>query len=231
MEKANYLLLIYSIITVLIFLLMYAIRKKKISEEILFRKAKVSNISTAVVVGASMWLFNSGVLALIESNGLFTNHFQVMNSILGPLSQGSIFIVILTVGIVAPFAEEFLFRGVVYRTLSKNIPMSATIIIQGVLFGIYHGNFIQGSYATLLGIIFGYMTYKTKSIWPAIVAHMINNTGAIVIPMIIGNNFNNTMGYVVFAIIGLIGVLGSIFILIKCNPSKIENHVDILLEE
>jgi len=223
--KLNYILLISSIVTVLIFLIIYAIRKKKLTEEILLKKTKLMNIVIAALIGTSVWLFNSGVLALLQLNGLLMEQIQGMNEILNPLTEANLFIMILTIGIVAPFAEEFLFRGVIYRTLSKNISIPATIIIQGVLFGIYHANLIQGVYASLLGIIFGFITYKTQSLWPAIIAHMINNTIAVIIPTVMGDIFNTT-SCMIFIIIGLIGTITTIFFINKNNPKVIEENIE-----
>lgn len=224
-RNLNYILLISSIVTVLIFLLIYKIRKRKLAEEILLKKTKLMNIAIAVLIGTSVWLFNSGVLALLQLNGLLMEQFQGMNEILNPLTEANLFIMILTIGIVAPFAEEFLFRGVIYRTLSKNISIPVTIIIQGVLFGIYHGNLIQGVYASLLGIIFGFITYRTQSLWPAIIAHMINNTIAVIIPTVMGNIFNTT-SCMIFIIIGLIGTIITIFFINKNNPKVIEENME-----
>ncbi|WP_454055185.1 CPBP family intramembrane glutamic endopeptidase [Clostridium sp. Marseille-Q7071] len=224
--KLNYILLISSIVTVLIFLIIYAIRKKKLTEEILLKKTKPMNIVIAVLIGTSVWLFNSGILVLLQLNGLLMEQFQGMNEILNPLTEGNLFIMVLTIGIVAPFAEEFLFRGVIYRTLSKNISIPVTIIIQGVLFGIYHGNLIQGVYASLLGIIFGFITYKTQSLWPAIIAHMANNTIAVIIPTVMGDIFNTT-SCMIFVIIGLIGTIITIFFINKNNPKVIEENMGI----
>lgn len=224
--KLNYILLISSIVTVLIFLIIYAIRKKKLTEEILLKKTKLMNIVIAALIGTGVWLFNSGVLILLQLNGLLMEQFQGMNEILNPLTEGNLFIMVLTIGIVAPFAEEFLFRGVIYRTLSKNISIPVTIIIQGILFGIYHGNLIQGVYASLLGIIFGFITYKTQSLWPAIIAHMTNNTIAVIIPTVMGDIFNTT-SCMIFVIIGLIGTIITIFFINKNNPKVIEESVEI----
>ncbi len=224
--KLNYILLISSIVTVLIFLIIYAIRKKKLTEEILLKKTKPMNMVIAVLIGTSVWLFNSGILVLLQLNGLLMEQFQGMNEILNPLTEGNLFIMVLTIGIVAPFAEEFLFRGVIYRTLSKNISIPVTIIIQGVLFGIYHANLIQGVYASLLGIIFGFITHKTQSLWPAIIAHMTNNTIAVIIPAVMGDIFNTT-SCMIFVIIGLIGTIITIFFINKNNPKVIEENVEI----
>lgn len=213
----NYILLASSIITVLTFLLIYKVRKKSTKKELQIVKTKNINLIIAGVLGVCVWLFNSGVLSLIEEAGLLTKYFDVMNQILSPLAEGSIIISIITVGIVAPFAEEFLFRGVIYKTLNKNISITWTIIIQAVLFGLFHGNLIQGSYATLLGLIFGYVTYKTKSLWPAIIMHMVNNTIATILPMFLSESIMVTGTFIGFMIFGIIGIVISLLLIKKKN--------------
>ena len=202
----NVFLLISSILTVLILFLIYKIRKKNCKEELQIKKTNSFNICFAIILGISCWLFNSGVLSLIDEAGLFTSQFDYMENMLAPLCSGSIIISIIAVGIVAPFAEEFLFRGVIYNTLSKKISIKWTIIIQAILFGVFHFNLVQGAYATLLGLVFGYITYKTKSLWPAIIVHMVNNLIATIAPYVLSESFGGNTVYIIFSIIGAIGV-------------------------
>ncbi len=207
LSLTNVFLLISSILTVLILFLIYKIRKKNCTEELQIKKTNGFNICFAIILGVSCWLFNSGVLSLIEEAGLFSSQFEYMENILSPLSSGSLIISIITVGIIAPFAEEFLFRGVIYNTLRKKISIRWTIIIQAILFGVFHFNLVQGTYATLLGLVFGYITYKTKSLWPAIIIHMVNNSVATIAPYVLNESFGGNMVYIIFTIIGSIGII------------------------
>ena len=81
----------------------------------------------------------------------------------------------LTVVIIAPIGEELIFRGIIFRLLEKNLPVVAAIIIQAVLFGIYHMNIMQGLYVLPLALALGYTAYRTKSVYPCILMHMVNN--------------------------------------------------------
>lgn len=220
----NYIHLASSIITVLIFLLIYKVRKKKITQELKIVKTKKINLVIAMILGISVWLFNTGVLSLIEGAGLLTKYFEAMNEMMAPLMEGNIVISMIAIGIAAPFVEEFIFRGVIYKTLSKNISIKWTIIIQAVLFGVIHGNLIQGTYATILGVIFGYVTYKTKSLWPAIIIHTLNNLVAVVLPMLLPESIAGAETYIGFSIIGVIGILISILFIVKKNIS-VENDM------
>ncbi|MCG8484662.1 MAG: CPBP family intramembrane metalloprotease [Clostridia bacterium] len=74
----------------------------------------------------------------------------------------------------AGICEEFFFRGVMlwqYRGLGKR----NAIIISSLLFGLFHFNYQNLIGPILLGIIFGYLVYKTGSIFAGIIGHMTNN--------------------------------------------------------
>ena len=225
LRYTNVFLLVSAIVSVGVFILIYKIRKRNYKQELQIKKTPNFNIIYAIFLGAACWLFNSGILELIYQAGIFTDHFNYMADLLSGIDQGNVIIALLTVGIIVPFAEEFLFRGVLYSTLNKRISIKWTIIIQGVLFGIYHGNLIQGAYATLLGILFGYVTYKTKSLWPAVIMHMVNNTIATIIPYIVSENFGGNIVNILFAVVGTIGVV--IFtMLIKNKNHNNEEVID-----
>ena len=90
----------------------------------------------------------------------------------------------VAVGILAPLAEEVVFRGAILRTLlgimSKKNHWVA-IIISAALFGLAHFNAAQFVNALLMGLLLGWMYYRTKSLVPGILLHWVNNTMAYVL--------------------------------------------------
>lgn len=87
----------------------------------------------------------------------------------------------LAIGILAPLAEELVFRGAVLRSLLRLFDRRLhwiPIAISAALFGAVHGNLPQFVHATLVGLILGWMYYRTDSIVPGIVYHWVNNTVA-----------------------------------------------------
>lgn len=223
----NYIMLVSTVVTIIVFLLIYKARKKNIKEELQIVKTSKSNIIIGIGLGISAWLFNTGLISLVQEAGLFKEHFSIMENMLVPLSKGSVLVSLLTVGIVVPFTEEFIFRGVIFKTLNKNISILGTIIIQALFFGGFHGNLIQGIYATLLGLILGYITYRTRSLWPAIIIHMINNTIATISPFILKNVPSTTSILIAFIIIGILGVTILIYFINKKNSRYESNFVSI----
>lgn len=82
-----------------------------------------------------------------------------------------------SVVIFPPIVEETVFRGVVMHYLKKSgAGFWAVNIIQAALFGIYHGNLIQGTYAFCIGIVLGYLAGHYDSLVMPIVMHALFNT-------------------------------------------------------
>lgn len=113
--------------------------------------------------------------------------------------------------LVAPIGEELLFRGVTLRfaekaTAQMNSRKAAFWIantIQALMFGIFHMNFVQGSYAFVMGLGFGYLAKRYKSIVPCILGHMVINGSSVLIWNYVGgmipeNNLVYILGTAVF---------------------------------
>ena len=60
-------------------------------------------------------------------------------------------------GIITPIAEELLFRGIVYNKLKKMMKLAPAVVVSAALFGLYHGNDVQGIYAFIIGALMAYM--------------------------------------------------------------------------
>lgn len=94
----------------------------------------------------------------------------LLESIAGGADTFSMF---LYSAILAPIAEEVLFRGYVLRSLQ---PYGKRFAILGsaILFGLFHGNLLQTPYAILMGLILGYVTVEYSIGW-SVAIHMFNN--------------------------------------------------------
>ena len=87
----------------------------------------------------------------------------------------------VAVGILVPLAEEIVFRGAILRTLLRLLPGNwhwGAILISALIFGAVHGNMVQFVHATLLGLLLGWMYWRTDSIVPGVVLHWVNNSVA-----------------------------------------------------
>lgn len=84
---------------------------------------------------------------------------------------------ILTTCICAPILEELLCRGLMLRGMIENGKHPASAIVwSSIIFGILHMNPWQAIPAILVGLLMGYMYYKTRCIWVPIALHVLNNS-------------------------------------------------------
>ena len=88
----------------------------------------------------------------------------------------------VAVGLLAPLVEELVFRGAILRALLglwKSRPWLC-ITVSALLFSLVHGNPVQMPHAFIIGLLLGWLYFRTGSIVPGVVYHWVNNTVAYV---------------------------------------------------
>lgn len=90
-------------------------------------------------------------------------------------SPSYLFTTFLTSVILAPIAEELMFRGIILRRLCV-VSQSFGIFVSALFFGMMHGNILQTVLGFLIGIVFAYADIKANSLIPSILGHMFINS-------------------------------------------------------
>jgi membrane protease YdiL (CAAX protease family) len=91
------------------------------------------------------------------------------------------FYLIVSACFYAPIVEEVVFRGIILGGLLKKYSPKMALPISAFLFAFAHLNLQQGLNAFLLGLLLGYIYYKTKSIYLTIFGHFTNNVLALLV--------------------------------------------------
>ncbi len=88
----------------------------------------------------------------------------------------------LIIGAVLPaIAEEFLFRGSLQTILQRWTQSAhAAVWISAFIFSALHFQFFGFLPRLMLGALFGYLVVWSGSIWPAVLAHFLNNGLAVI---------------------------------------------------
>ncbi len=81
----------------------------------------------------------------------------------------------VTLVVVAPFAEEVLFRGYLYGKLRKVVPLWIAILAVSVLFGLIHGRWNVAIDVFVLSVVMCNLREITGSIWAGVILHMLKN--------------------------------------------------------
>ncbi len=135
---------------------------------------------------------------------LLPDYASAVNSVLGSALNGVMGI--LAGVIMAPLAEEVAVRGLILRRAEKSFGLVGCMIISAVMFALFHMNLIQSVYVIPMGLFWGYIGYKYKSVIPCIICHLINNLVAIIISYWAdGLNASNAIIFsVIFVVCGVI---------------------------
>ena len=97
------------------------------------------------------------------------------------LAGGSVAIAIVLVGLWGPLAEEIFFRGFLLNGLRSRFGVVSSILISSAVFGAFH--IAPGAIVPtfLLGLMLGWVYTRSGSLWPAVFAHGLHNTVAILV--------------------------------------------------
>lgn len=147
-------------------------REARIAGGLIPETAESLHISEAVLLllmGGAFSQFANLIVGLLQN---YLNYQQYQES-MEQITQGkSLLMLVFWMGIVAPAAEEVIFRWLIYLRLRDYMRMGAAAVISGAFFGIYHMNLVQAVYAGILGIIFAYFLEISGSIWSSMLLHM-----------------------------------------------------------
>lgn len=75
-------------------------------------------------------------------------------------------------------------RGLILKNLQKYFFVPAVIVIQAVIFGIFHMNWVQGIYVLPIGAALGYVAIKSRSVLLSIYMHLFYNLLSFVLELL-----------------------------------------------
>ena len=143
-----------------------------------FKYVKFNLKSFGEVPSKTIWLSIPFIVAGMVFINLFVEFLDLpnnMQNLFGDMSRNVFGIISIT--IIAPLVEELLFRGAIQgHLLRKGMKPLNAILIASAIFGIVHMNPIQIPFAFAIGMIFGWLYYRTGSVVPGIIGHFINNS-------------------------------------------------------
>lgn len=82
---------------------------------------------------------------------------------------------ILVTALLVPLSEELLFRGIALAHFRRSLPVALAVLLQALLFGLFHGNFVQTSYALIPGLVFAWAYIRSRNFLVPILMHSCFN--------------------------------------------------------
>ena len=113
----------------------------------------------------------------------------------------------LTLMVLAPLAEEIAFRGLILRYSRNAFGITGCIILNVIMFAVMHLNPLQSLYVLPIGAMLTYLALKYDSVIPSMLAHILNNSISVLLPMILNRDLKNTetlIGIIVFGVLAIV---------------------------
>jgi membrane protease YdiL (CAAX protease family) len=103
------------------------------------------------------------------------------SDLIGKIRKVSPVTIAIFLSLVPAFCEEFFFRGMLMRSLSRWRTATFAIVFSAVVFGLFH--VLSNSVialdrllpTTLVGLVLGYLAWKSDSILPGVILHSFHN--------------------------------------------------------
>jgi len=131
-------------------------------------------------------IFLGWLNAFLPVPGWMAEMQQSMDEMIAKLlgSENILWMGLFHIGLVPSICEEIMYRGYVQRSLEKSWGIWTAIIVSGLIFGAYHLQITRILPLAALGMLFAYITYVSNSLIPAMVAHLVNNGGQVILSTI-----------------------------------------------
>ena len=172
---------------------------------------RVRGFAAAFVAGFGLCLVANGIAMVLQylTPALFEQYMQLMET----AGMGENPVTIIAAVLLAPIGEELLCRGIIMHygkkmaagIGSEKVSFWIANVLQALLFGIMHGNFVQGTYAFILGMGLGLLCHRYKSLYPAMLCHFaVNFLSTYVMGYLFGWVPENLVGTLIISVLGIV---------------------------
>lgn len=159
----------------LFYMLLEKKKPKETFQNLGFKKIGSKAILYSFLIGLIAFVLNIAVSSIF--NGII-NSFGYETGSSSSTFDGSMLNFVISVvctAILPAICEEFIHRGLLMRGLFSSVSVKHALVISSLCFGLMHLNIVQVFYATILGLLIGFVSIVGKSIYPAMIIHFVNN--------------------------------------------------------
>ena len=200
-QKSCEITIIANALTIMLYALFYRVKKISFIERCKIKDCSIGLYLKALGLGVTgqlaIQLLLSSIMSLLPKDWL-----DKLNESNEAIVNAPTSILIITTVIMAPLLEEIMCRALMLGALRGAMPKWIAIILSSLIFGLLHANPIGIIYATLFGILLGWLFIKTNSVLPAILCHLAFNLTSYIL-----GEMENINGMIILASIPVLVIL------------------------
>lgn len=173
-------------------------RKRTAGDRQHLKKTILHAKPVAMICIASFGLYYLALLLSMAVAVVSPETMEKYNDLMESTLGGSQILAMAAAVLLAPVNEECIMRGLVLKNLQRFFSEPVVIILQAVMFGIFHANWVQGIYVLPVGAALGWLAVKSRSVLPCIFMHLFYNLLSFVTALLPG--FCQTFGFAILAV-------------------------------
>ncbi|MBT3299670.1 MAG: CPBP family intramembrane metalloprotease [Candidatus Marinimicrobia bacterium] len=167
-------------------------RKKSIVKSLRLHPVSSNTIIHTIVLALGFSVISDELSRLIELVLPAPEYILDLGGILSPSNPLAFLIMILAFTVIAPIGEELLFRGFLQTFLEKHWKdTTRAVLVTSLFFALIHLNPYWAIQIYILGVVLGYLAWRTNSVYPAFIFHGILNA----IALLLGINPENSSSF------------------------------------
>lgn len=139
--------------------------------------ARGADYARTAVCGISACLLLNLLMLLARVSERDTSYREMA----GALNREPYLLQLLVLGVLAPVAEELVYRGMIYRRMRESLSFGQAAVFVSLLFGAGHGYLSQCMYAFLLGIFLAYVYEKFRTVKAPVLLHILMNLAVLLL--------------------------------------------------
>ncbi|GAB6989815.1 CPBP family intramembrane glutamic endopeptidase [Paenibacillus pini] len=147
--------------------------------------------------------------------------FPAISDLVAFVAGGSLIIFVLGNLLLGSLLEEWLFRGMLFHTLSLRLSVLWTVLIQAVLFGMVFMNVTVGTFAAMGAIVYGAVRAGSRSLWGSLAAHVCSTGTLYVVLQWTGDWHSGMLG--LLALISGLGIAVHV-LLLRGSGGRVEKE-------
>ncbi|MCH7994668.1 MAG: ABC transporter permease subunit [Planctomycetes bacterium] len=147
------------------------------------RRPGVRSLAAGVLIGLSSWVV-ARELNVLQSSIIVipAEILQSFETMAASIVAMPWWMALLLVAVVPAVCEELLFRGFFLSGLMKSARPATAILVSAAVFAVFHFLLFKFLVTAVLGVVFAYLCWRSRSILPGMVAHLLHNAiGALMV--------------------------------------------------
>ncbi|PQO33691.1 ABC transporter permease subunit/CPBP intramembrane protease [Blastopirellula marina] len=154
------------------------------------RKTSWHYYLAAVFLGVATWPWIFELIIGAQNlgiRGIDVSQIENVERLLAGWKDVPLWLVVVCLGVVPGVCEECFFRGYLFNGVKQHLNAVGTITVTAIAFGLFHVALAGGAAperllpSTLMGLLLGWVAYRSGSIVPSILLHAIHNSTLLIV--------------------------------------------------